>query len=74
MVKLNTAEEYIAYFTKHPEPWNLSLPMEERTKVFEYADEHKIYSKEFSFLYSWCLQFGFGTEKDLKKSVAESAE
>lgn len=33
MVKLNTAEEYIAYFTKHPEPWNLSLPMEERTKV-----------------------------------------
>ena len=53
MVKLNTAEEYIAYFIKHPEPWNLSLPMEERTKVFEYADEHKIDSKEFSFLYSW---------------------
>lgn len=69
MVKLNTAEEYIAYFIKHPEPWNLSLPMEERTKVFAYADEHKIDSKEFSFLYSWCLQFGFGTEKDLKKSV-----
>ena len=42
MVKLNTAEEYIAYFTKHPEPWSLSLPMEERTKVFAYADEHKI--------------------------------
>ena len=34
MVKLNTAEEYIDYFIKHPEPWNLSLKIEERTKVF----------------------------------------